>query len=141
MSLFAGLGSLMSRLLHQSDVPLDDDSPALDALAILISVASADGLLHAGERDLLQAVAGQGNLAAERFAGLIEQARATDVDDAAARLRRLWPLPDRTALMDRAIAMAKADGEIGEIEQATIERLARLLDVDVRIPFPGVGGL
>lgn len=139
MTAFSGLGVLLSRLLHQDSAPAPSDQTALDALAVLLSVASADGLLQPDEQALLRTASGHDGSAAGRFAALVDLARDVPADEAAGRLRRGWPLQDRAALMARASAIAAADGGIGEIEQATLERLARLLDVNPAVAHSGVG--
>ncbi len=139
MTAFSGLGVLLSRLLQQDRSPEEADQTAIDALAVLLSVASADGLLQADEQALLKPAPGSDRSAARRFDALVDQARQVETDEAAGRLRRSWPLAERMALMARATAIAAADGGIGEIEQATLERLARLLDVDPSVARPGVG--
>ncbi|MCX7323270.1 MAG: TerB family tellurite resistance protein [Hyphomicrobiales bacterium] len=139
MTALSGFGVLLSRLLQQDRSPEQADQTAIDALAVLLSVASADGLLQPDEQVLLRTTSGHDGSAAGHFAALVNLARDTPIDDAAGRLRRSWPLPDRATLMARATAIAAADGGIGEIEQATLERLARLLDMDPSVARPGAG--
>jgi uncharacterized tellurite resistance protein B-like protein len=139
MTAFSGLGVLLSRLLQQDRSPDQADQTVIDALAVLLSVASADGLLQPDEQALLRTAAGHEGSQTRYFAALVELARQVETDEAAGRLRRTWPLTDRVALLGRATGIAAADGGIGEIEQATLERLARLLDVDPAALRPDKG--
>lgn len=101
-----------------------------DALMLLGSLAKADGVLGARERTALAAVASTRigmNAAALAF---LDDPDHEGLEDVAARMRRTWSEAERTDLMNKAATVAEADGAIGEIEVAMLERLARLLDVD-----------
>ncbi|MGL4440124.1 MAG: TerB family tellurite resistance protein [Bosea sp. (in: a-proteobacteria)] len=106
-------------------------SRAHDALVLLATLAKSDGTLGESERAALASAADAhiGNRA--DALAFLDDPDQEGLDDVAARIRRTWTADERGVLIAKAAMVAEADGSIGEIEEAMLERLARLLDVSI----------
>lgn len=104
---------------------------AHDALVLLASLAQADGVLGQTER-LALATAADTHIGSRADAlAFLDDPDQEALDDVAARIRRTWSDDERQVLIEKATAVALADGSLGEIEEAMLDRLARLLDVEM----------
>lgn len=109
------------------------DEHQQDALILLASLAHADGVLGAEERQAL-AAASQTHVANTPHAlAFLNDPNRESIEDIAIRIRRTWPIAIRRSLIEKATTIAISDGSIGEIEEAMLTRLSRLLAV----PMPG----
>ncbi len=123
--------SLLSRLLELiGRREASASRPELEAQVMLLSaLAHADGLLHGAEREALASAAARALGDPERARELLAEAQDQDIDELAATLRRGLSAQARGQLIAAAEALAGADGAVGEIEDATLDRFARLLGV------------
>ena len=113
-----------------------EDSVRLAIAALLTHVAHVDGVLHDKETAALE------TMLAERFSlgetaarQLIASARradgeANDFSAFASEVKRRLDAAGRARVIAMMWAVARADGEVHEFEEALIERVARLLAVD-----------
>lgn len=100
-------------------------------IRLLIALAQADGALNAAEREALLKAATSSLGDAASATALLAQTAGEDLDELGAELRRSTDLGERRNLLQQAVALARADGSLGEIEAATLERFGRLLGVAV----------
>jgi uncharacterized tellurite resistance protein B-like protein len=129
MSTISRLFSLIGSLDIRGAKGTVNDTRSHDALVLLGSLAKADGVLGTSERQALATAAdahiGKGAAAL----AFLDDPDQEGLDEVAARIRRSWSEDERRALIEKATTVARSDGEIGEIEEAMLDRLARLLDV------------
>lgn len=105
---------------------------------LLIAIAEADGLVQGGELAALREAAARA-LGGEEVAGrLAAEMAGQDLDEIGGELRRGLAPAERKALLAEARALAEADGELGEIEAAMLERIGRLLGL-AAVGRPGGG--
>lgn len=104
---------------------------AHDALVLLASLAKADGVLGQSERLALATAADAHVGKRDDALAFLDDPDQEGLEDVAARIRRTWSVEERAALIGKAAIVARADGSIGEIEEAMLDRLARLLDVAI----------
>jgi uncharacterized tellurite resistance protein B-like protein len=102
---------------------------AHDALVLLATLAKADGALGEKER-LALATAADAHIGKKADAlAFLDDPDQDGLEDVAARIRRTWSADERSDLIAKATLVARSDGSLGEIEEAMLERLARLLDI------------
>ena len=101
-----------------------------DAISLMVAMARADGVFGDAERKALLAAAQQAGMSAADARRLADDAELLNFEDAAARLRHDWPHADRARLLTEIARMAWVDGSLGEIEEAMLERMARLIGVE-----------
>lgn len=131
MSALSRLFSLFGSLDPRSDTGALAPSRAHDALVLLGALAKADGVLGPGERQALTEATSAHLAAGADPLGFLDDPDHEGLDDVASRIRRTWTGAERSMLLDKAMAVAVADGSLGEIEDAILARLARLLDVEM----------
>lgn len=117
---------------------LEPDDPRLAAAALMAHVVAVDGRIGAAEAERFR------HLLADRFdldaAGAAELARAAaaadreavDLSGFTALLRRRLDAAARLAVVEALWELVLADGSVAEFEDATIWRIAELLDVGPR---------
>lgn len=130
MSTISRLFSLIGGFDLRAATGTASQTRAHDALVLLATLAKADGVLGASERTALAEAANThiGNRA--DALAFLDDPNEEGLDDVAARIRRTWSEGERHELITKAMGIAEADGDVGEIEAAMLDRLARLLDVD-----------
>ncbi len=136
--------ALIARLLSAAKAALGGEAPAesvigneehLAAVALLVHVARADGVLEASESErLVRLVRSRYGVSETEAQALIARADAFD-----AQTRDLSSLvsmidegsaTERERILAMAWAVANADGELHEFEEALVWRLGKLLGFD-----------
>ena len=111
------------------------DDERVAAAALLVHVATVDGVVHASERLRLQKLLVESyNLPASETDLLIAAAErreveAIDIQDLVDLVRRKVDAGGRAKLVEMMWDMAHADGHLHEFEENLIERTAKLLGV------------
>jgi uncharacterized tellurite resistance protein B-like protein len=137
--MFAALKSFLADL---SGAPaakgFDEDDYRVAAVALLIHVADADGMIAEAEsRRLKTLVKDQFHLDADEAAALIREAQksereAVDFYHFTHVLKRSLDVPQRLRVVGMMWDIAFADGVVDEIEESIVWRVAELLDVPNR---------
>jgi uncharacterized tellurite resistance protein B-like protein len=131
MSAMSRLFSLIGALDPRAPKDAAMQTRAHDALVLLATLAKADGVLGASERAALAAATDAHVGSRATALAFLDDPDQEGPDDVAARIRRTWSADERSDLIGKAVMIAKADGSLGEIEEAMLDRLARLLDVSL----------
>lgn len=141
MALFDRLRSLLGTLAGDGggtpQRPSADD-PRVAAAALLFHVMDADGVREEAEHARLRAVLAQayglddGALDALLQAGEAAEAEGVDLYRFTSVLMRRWSAEERTAFVGLLWEIVFADGELHELEDHTLWRVADLLAVDTR---------
>ena len=112
-----------------------EDDHRVAAAALLVHVATIDGVVHASERQRLIGLIGQRfSLDSAGTLGLLaaaekSEAETLDVQELVDLIRRRLDAGDKARLVGMMWDMAYADGELHEFEENLIARVAGLLGV------------
>jgi uncharacterized tellurite resistance protein B-like protein len=119
-------------------VPVGADELQVAAAALLFHVIAVDGVVSAAECETLRLVlARRFDLDAERVAELVKsaeaaEAEAVDLYTFTSVLKRRLELEDRERIVAMMWELVYADGNVHELEDNVVWRVAELLDVPSR---------
>jgi len=137
--MFAALKTFLADLGHsEPESQFSDDDYRVAAVALLVHVANADGVTDEAEcRRLKSLVRDQFQLDAAEAAALIKEAQQSDREAVdfyhfTHVLKRALDDKGRQKVVEMMWAMAFADGEVDEIEENIVWRIAELLGVPNR---------
>ncbi len=132
-SFFKELPGLESAKKKQA---FSDEDPRLAAAALMFHVIEADGEQHEKERARLSELLSQAyDLQGEALQALIKAAEVADQESIdlyrfTSVLKRHLDVPARLHFIELLWEMVYADGEVGEIEDNIMWRIAELIGVD-----------
>ncbi|MCF7644706.1 TerB family tellurite resistance protein [Bacillus subtilis] len=133
ISLFKELPGLDSAKKKQT---FSDEDPRLAAAALMFHVIEADGEQHEKERKRLSDLLSQAyDLQGDDLQALIKAAEAADQESIdlyrfTSVLKRHLDVPARLHFIEVLWEMVYADGDVGEIEDNIMWRIAELIGVD-----------
>lgn len=133
LGFFKELPGLDSRSKKQT---FSREDPRLAAAALMFHIIEADGEQHEKERKRLSEVLSQAyGLQGDELQALIDAAEtadqeAVDLYSFTSVLKRHLDLPARLQFIEVLWEMVYADGEVGEIEDNIMWRIAELIGVD-----------
>ena len=114
------------------------DDLQLAQAALMFHVIAADGIVHQQEKDRLHAILeNRHGLSGEQASALIDEARqadseAIDLYAFTSTLKRQLEHEQRLDLIENLWEMVYADGELHELEDNVVWRIAELLAIDKR---------
>lgn len=135
--MFDALKAFLTDLTHDADSPrsFDETDHRLAAVALLVHVADVDGDTKPAEaRRIRELVAERYGLDAAATARLIHAAEASDREAVdlyrfTSVLNRALPRADRLAIIEMMWRIVYADGDMDELEDNLVWRVAELLGV------------
>ena len=136
--MFDALKSFIAELGRAPEKSFDEDDYRLAAAALLVHVAAADGVADDRERRRLKAILearfGLDDAATARLISRAEQRdrEAVDFYQFTSVLKRALNDTGRFKIVEMMWEIAFADGELHELEENTIWRVAELLGVSAR---------
>lgn len=133
LSFFKELPGVETRTKKQT---FSDEDPRLAAAALMFHVIEADGEQHENERKRLSELLSQAyDLQGDDLQALIKAAEIADQESIdlyrfTSVLKRHLDVPARLHFIEVLWEMVYADGEVGEIEDNIMWRIAELIGVD-----------
>ena len=121
-----------------ANVTIDTDYQQLAQAALMFHVIAADGIIHKEEKNkMCQVLQTKYGLSQKNSIQLIEEAKradseAIDLYSFTSILKRQLDENQRLGLIENLWEMVFADGEIHELEDNVVWRIAELLGVDKR---------